>query len=264
VLTLTQPGERGVFALVLRPAGVSTPSPVVHTTSYPWGGTEVIAWPGGITDIILAHADSDTVEAAVTLPDDSAFPIRTDARMLYLRRSGGATAHAVFAHASMTDAGGIEMLRVRDGAATVALAGARAYVDRADTRLTMYAPGVQSLQAADTLLGFERQGEFIVHPATGRIYSSSRTPKLRVYPLPARNSATIVIESNDNATLTIDVYDVAGRRVRKLWNGTVARGSTPIQFDGLDDLARPLSSGIYFARARAGDRIATARIVWVR
>ena len=264
VLTLTQQDDQGVFALVLRPTGVSMPAPVVHTTSYPWGGTEVIAWPGGITDIVLANADSDTVEATVTLPNGSAYPIRTDARMLYLRGNGAAPVHGVFARATMCDAGGIAMLRVRDRAATVALAGTRAYVDRADARLTMYAPDVHSLQAADTLLKFERQGEFIVHPATARIYSPSTTPVLRVYPLPARQSATIVIETNDDTAVTIDVYDVAGRRVRKLWNGPVARGSTPIRFDGLDDLAHPLSSGIYFARARAGDRISTARIVWLR
>jgi len=264
VLTLTQQGERGIFALVLRPAGVSTPTPAVHTASYPWGGTEVIAWPGGITDILLAHADSDTVEATVTLPDGSAFPIRTDARILYLRTNGATSVHGVFARTTMCDAGGIAMLRVRDGAATVALAGSGAYVDRSNARLTMYAPVAHSLQAADTLLRFERQGEFIVYPATARIYSASATPVLRVYPLPARHSATIVVESNDDAVLTIDVYDVAGRRVRKLWNGPVSRGSTPIRFDGRDDLAHPLSSGIYFARARAGDRSTTARIVWLR
>ena len=58
-------------------------------------------------------------------------------------------------------------------------------------------------------------------------------------------------------------YYVAGRRVRSL-QAISAPGTTQIPFDGRDDLAQPLASGIYFLRAREGTRSLTAKFVLVR
>jgi hypothetical protein len=52
--------------------------------------------------------------------------------------------------------------------------------------------------------------------------------------------------------------------VRSLFDGVLAPGVTHLAFDGLDDVAQPLASGVYFARASGEGMTATARIVLVR
>jgi hypothetical protein len=82
--------------------------------------------------------------------------------------------------------------------------------------------------------------------------------------MPATRGTTLLVDAGDAGAARIDVFDVAGRRVRSLWNGSLTRGTTMIAFDGNDDMARPLSSGVYFARLRQGGHTASARIVWIR
>jgi len=262
VIQLTQQTARGVFALVLRPQALTGNEPVATPAAYAWGGTDVIAWPGGITDVVLAHAGTDTIEATVTLPDHRDLFIRTDARILHLRTRTGEPARSVFAHATVCDVGDIEMLRTNGPAATVIVAGERAYVDRADARFTLYAPDVHRLHAGDVSLSFSRNGMFITRsdetPA-----GPSRAPALQVYPQPARGPSTIVVEVDRAGPASIDIFDVAGRRVRTL-DTTLDRGRTLIPFDGRDSVAIPLASGVYFARVRSGGRSAMTKIVLVR
>jgi len=56
------------------------------------------------------------------------------------------------------------------------------------------------------------------------------------------------------------LYDVRGRRVRRLYEGPgMAFARTP--WDGLDDAGRPTPSGIYFARLVSGGESASAHLV---
>jgi hypothetical protein len=261
VITLTHVSSRGLFALVLRPSGQSEPPPTVSTATYAWGGAEVLRWPGGVTDVLLFHDGADTVAAVAQLPDGDDLAIRTDAHVLQLRRHAGSPDRAVFVRATTCDAGGIPMLRVKDGPATVVMAGTRAYVNRHDAKLRLYAPDVRTLQAGDTLLTFARDGDFIER--TNR-HPPASAPRLRVFPMPATRSSTVEVNNATPGVVTVDVFDVAGRRVRSLWNGPLPQGRTLLTFDGRDDLAQPLSSGVYFARARQEGRTTSAKIVWVR
>jgi hypothetical protein len=120
---------------------------------------------------------------------------------------------------------------------------------------------VQTLQASDTLLTFRRDGDYIVRDRTP---SAGRTIALRVYPLPATTRTTLVVEAGQAGMAAVDIFDVAGRRVRSLWNGPLQAGRTLLPFDGRDDLAHRLSSGVYFARVRLAGGVATGKIVWVR
>ncbi|HKW15751.1 MAG TPA: T9SS type A sorting domain-containing protein [Candidatus Krumholzibacteria bacterium] len=257
VITLSQGAERGLFMMVLRPSG--SPAATSQTTSYPWGGMDVIEWPGA-TDIVVAHAPTDTVAVDAPFPGGTV-PIRTDARVAHIRRRGSEPVRAVLVRATTCDVSGTPLLRSHSGPVTVIQAGAHAYIDRSDANFRLYGPGVQTLQAGDTLLTFRRDGDYIVRDRTP---SAAGTIALRVYPLPATTRTTLVVEMGEAGTATVDIFDVAGRRVRSLWNGPLQAGRTLLPFDGRDDLAHRLSSGVYFARVRAAGRVATGKIVWVR
>lgn len=64
--------------------------------------------------------------------------------------------------------------------------------------------------------------------------------------------------------LRLELFDVAGRRVRVLWDGPVIPGRTPFAWDGRDENFRPLGSGVYFVRARSNSATATGKVVLVR
>lgn len=262
IVTLTTQGTSAFFSLVLRPLE-ATPflgGPVSHSTSYSWGGTTVLEWPDETTDVILTHAGTDTVEASV-LAGGITLPLRTDARILHLRRNPRGFDRCVMIRATVCDAGSTEWLRVRNGSANVVVSGWNAYLDRADVSMRLFAPQVRALHAGDASLTFARDGGYISTPLAK---PPSATPALRVYPQPARGAATIVLENRRAETMTVEVFDVSGRRVRSLWHGVTAPGTLSIAFDGNDDLARPLASGAYFLRATGGDRITTTKFVLVR
>src|SRR5688572_27812856 len=65
-------------------------------------------------------------------------------------------------------------------------------------------------------------------------------------------------------TVAIDVFDVAGRRVRALEHGLRSAGSHRIGWDGRRDDGSPAASGVYFVRARSEFAIQTRRLVLVR
>jgi hypothetical protein len=66
--------------------------------------------------------------------------------------------------------------------------------------------------------------------------------------------------ASPGGTASLALYDVRGRRVRRLYEGPgMAFARTP--WDGLDDAGRPTPSGIYFARLVSGGESASARLV---
>jgi hypothetical protein len=60
------------------------------------------------------------------------------------------------------------------------------------------------------------------------------------------------------------IFDLRGRTVRELYNGTLQAGITPLVFDGTDDDGRRLASGGYVAVLEAGDRRDTRRLTLVQ
>jgi hypothetical protein len=79
------------------------------------------------------------------------------------------------------------------------------------------------------------------------------------YPNPTRQRATIEFALPEEADVTLEVYDVLGRRVAQLVDGRKRAGQHSIEFD-----ATRLPSGTYFYRMRAGDFTETRRMVVVR
>lgn len=52
--------------------------------------------------------------------------------------------------------------------------------------------------------------------------------------------------------VTLEVFDVTGRRVRTLFNGPMITGEHVIEWNGRNDLGHILPFGIYFHRAERG------------
>ena len=82
---------------------------------------------------------------------------------------------------------------------------------------------------------------------------------------PSRHGAELAVRLTRDAAVSLDVYDVAGRRVRRVEEGRMlSAGSHRLLWDGDDDSNRPVAPGTYFLRTRADGRGETRRIVIVR
>jgi serine protease AprX len=70
------------------------------------------------------------------------------------------------------------------------------------------------------------------------------------------------ITGDENVTLAI--YDVAGRLVRRLFEGRGTSGDRFVAWDGLDDRGVAVSSSVYYYRLSVGGRAASRKLVLIR
>ena len=81
----------------------------------------------------------------------------------------------------------------------------------------------------------------------------------RVYPNPFNSSTTIEFSLNKPQFVTLTVYDPLGREIRAILNEKKPAGTHKIAFD-----ASSLSSGVYFCSLRAGDMVASKRMILLK
>ncbi len=62
----------------------------------------------------------------------------------------------------------------------------------------------------------------------------------------------------------IDIYDVSGRRVRSLLDGSAPAGNHLLTWDGKSDAGETLPGGVYLARLQAGGESHSAKLVRLR
>lgn len=87
-----------------------------------------------------------------------------------------------------------------------------------------------------------------------------------VYPNPGRGPTGVQLHvagapGAPGVTGNVAVFDLAGRRVRMIHQGTLARGLTTLSWDGRDDRGDELRPGVYLLRFTAAGSAAIARIV---
>jgi hypothetical protein len=90
---------------------------------------------------------------------------------------------------------------------------------------------------------------------------------LVAYPNPALGGRTRVQYrvNADAGPADLCVFDVAGRRVRRLDRGTFAAGVRNVEWDGRDDDGRLVGGGVYMLRLTVGSQSpVTERIIVVR
>ncbi|MCS4051272.1 surface protein [Salinibacter ruber] len=83
--------------------------------------------------------------------------------------------------------------------------------------------------------------------------------RLTSYPNPIRQQGTLEYALPESREVTLQVYDVLGRKVK-----TLARGQKEAGRHRVDLQTRQLSSGIYFGRLKAGGQTRTQKITVVR
>ncbi len=83
-------------------------------------------------------------------------------------------------------------------------------------------------------------------------------------PNPARGATLLRYTLPSAAPVRLELFDLAGRRVRVIEEGERSAGDHATQFDGSDADGRAVAAGLYFVRLETGGRSATTRLVIAR
>lgn len=87
---------------------------------------------------------------------------------------------------------------------------------------------------------------------------------LRVAPNPSSADVEIQLELPRAEEASVDVCDVAGRRVRTMFRGAAEAGTRSWRWDGRDERGDPVRAGVYFARVRTASGQSARTIVLQR
>lgn len=85
-----------------------------------------------------------------------------------------------------------------------------------------------------------------------------------LYPNPFNPSTTIPVALPADAQVRLDLFDMAGQRLRRLWDGPLAAGHHRLTWDGRDEAGRTAASGVYLVRLRSGDAVRVSRVLLLR
>jgi hypothetical protein len=100
------------------------------------------------------------------------------------------------------------------------------------------------------------------HPFTGVVEPSGEVALASINP--ARGKCRMLLTGPPEARATVDLYDVSGQHVAKLYDGPVPAGGAAVVWDGRDSVGDRVASGVYFARATTERGSATAKVVYIR
>ena len=83
-------------------------------------------------------------------------------------------------------------------------------------------------------------------------------------PNPFNPRTTLRWQQTEAVDVTVEVFDLRGRRVATLWESRLQPGRHQVTWDGADAAGRPVASGTYVARVQLGQRSLTAPLTLVR
>lgn len=84
------------------------------------------------------------------------------------------------------------------------------------------------------------------------------------YPNPFNPRTTIAFALPDAQRVRLEIYDLTGRRVRRLLTGDLPAGRHQVHWQGLDDTGRRVASGPYLYRLQAGPWSAVGKLGLVK
>ena len=84
------------------------------------------------------------------------------------------------------------------------------------------------------------------------------------YPNPFNSATTIDYALRSASGVLLQVYDLNGQQVRRLVDHYHDGGRYQISWDGLDEAGNPLSSGVYFMRLQALNRVETRKMMLMK
>jgi len=103
-----------------------------------------------------------------------------------------------------------------------------------------------------------------VESTTDSMDESSIPANFKLYqnhPNPFNPITTINYDLPEQSHVVINIYDILGRKIRKIVNSTQDAGYKSVIWDGTDEFGRSVGTGIYLYQIRAGDFTQTRKML---
>ncbi len=84
------------------------------------------------------------------------------------------------------------------------------------------------------------------------------------YPNPFNPSTTIEYRVPTSTHVKVEIYNLLGQKVRTLIDAPHVQGTYRVQWNGLDDLGRSVSTGIYLYRLQTGDQAFVRKMTLIK
>ena len=84
------------------------------------------------------------------------------------------------------------------------------------------------------------------------------------YPNPFNPTTTIIYEIPNTEKVTLEIYDVLGRRVATLVNNVQKQGRYHVLWNGRNNFGQTVSSGVYFYRLHSGNFINVKKMIMLK
>ncbi|MBN1154483.1 T9SS type A sorting domain-containing protein [candidate division KSB1 bacterium] len=84
------------------------------------------------------------------------------------------------------------------------------------------------------------------------------------YPNPFNPVTTILYTTPKDGDISVEVYNVLGKKIKTLFTGYQQAGNHEIQWDGLDDSGAQMASGVYFVTLRSGQFVTAKRMTLMK
>lgn len=99
-------------------------------------------------------------------------------------------------------------------------------------------------------------GEIAFHPGQFKLYQA--------YPNPFNPTTTLKYEMGSAGHVSVNVFDINGRKIRSLYNGIQNPGQHEIRWDARDDRGRSMSSGVYLFKVNVNGKQQTAKTLLLK
>jgi hypothetical protein len=243
------------FVTVLMPRSAYASAPTMSTTRWGSGTATTIDWSNGYSDLILTAAN-DCVAGGV--PPAA---VTTDAKLALARTFGTSVLRYLMVEGTSLWSGGIERVAIYDGPASVVRSANAAWVDRVDADFSIYAPQDIPVYYHVIEIPTVRVGDYLITVAPSAAVPPAGGPlQVRAFPNPFNPEVHISVTVAAAVDAVAEVYDVAGRRVARVWEGRTVAGENRISWAGRDNAGRAVPSGVYFLRVRAGTEERTTKL----
>lgn len=84
------------------------------------------------------------------------------------------------------------------------------------------------------------------------------------YPNPFNPTTSIRFSLRESSPVQMEIYNLAGQKVRTLLNANMAAGNHIVTWNGLDNSGKPVSSGVYFYKMSSGKYTSTKKMIMMK
>ncbi len=85
--------------------------------------------------------------------------------------------------------------------------------------------------------------------------------EMRCSPNPFSGETNIEFHTGVNGPVTLDIYDLQGKKIRNLISGPLGIGKHSVKWDGKDDAGAPVPAGIYVCAVKTGNSVLRCKII---